>query len=159
MVSQQGFEPQLNGPKPFVLPLDDRESWCSVMDSNQRLPLCKSGILSTELTEHGGSNKTFNLYLSQNKGDMLLIFTRTFNPLLINCTSVNVIPILISIGVPCSFSSVFLWNYTILPETFKWWRWRELNSCPMYLCTHSITGFLIICFSLIHLVLIITCEV
>ena len=69
--------------------------WCSVMDSNQRLPLCKSGILSTELTEHGGSNKTFNLYLSQNKGDMLLIFTRTFNPLLINCTSVNVISILI----------------------------------------------------------------
>ena len=26
--------------------------WCSVLDSNQRLPLCKSGILSTELTEH-----------------------------------------------------------------------------------------------------------
>ena len=52
MVSQQGFEPQLNGPKPFVLPLDDRELWCSVMDSNQRLPLCKGGILSTELTEH-----------------------------------------------------------------------------------------------------------
>lgn len=61
MASQQGFEPRLNGPKPLVLPLDDRELWCSVMDSNQRLPLCKSGILSTELTEHGGGEESRTL--------------------------------------------------------------------------------------------------
>lgn len=52
---------------------------------------------------------------------------------------------------PCSSSSVFLWNYTILPETFKWWRWRELNSCPHYLSTHSVTCFLVIYFSLCSL--------
>lgn len=82
--------------------------WYSLKDLNLRPVPCKGTTLPTELSEHGGSNKTSNLYLSQNKGVMLLVFTRTFNPLLINCTSVNVIPILISIGVSCSFSSVFL---------------------------------------------------
>lgn len=67
--------------------------WYSLKDLNLRPVPCKGTTLPTELSELGGSNKTSNLYLSQNKGVMLLIFTRTFNPLLINCTSVNAISI------------------------------------------------------------------
>lgn len=52
MVLQLGLEPRLTGPKPAVLPLNDRRLWCQRPDLNQGPLALQASALPTELRRH-----------------------------------------------------------------------------------------------------------
>ena len=49
-VTPEGFEPPLSGPKPLVLPLDERVIWLGWADSNRRPPAYQTSALTNWAT-------------------------------------------------------------------------------------------------------------